>query len=721
VLVFPQVSNTEALPTDRNECPDSARAAGRREGEVELPAYTRGVTTETPADPLFPSDPAPDVEPVAETRSDRPAKSTPSSAGSHYPPPRQEFFIPIHGFVWLYDEEKAVVDHPAVQRLGAVYQLGQTHLVYRGATHTRFEHSLGTLQVAQQIMDSLVRNAGGPQANREGEWSEPQPFTEIEMRLVRLGSLLHDIAHLPAGHTLEDELGLVAKHDSLRRLFDVFSRVDWPGWPEDSLTMDRGPASGVDPVRPSLAKLIDAQYHAHLPGLPEDVRPSDLVLLLVAKADGAGAPTPPAGGSDAEWERLLVVVDALRRSPPFGIRLKACADVIGNTICADLLDYLHRDWHHLGKPKYFDVRLLQYMELRQRIRVENRPVRDGEWEFLINLRGAQKVRTDAVSVILDLLESRYQLNEIALFHKTKLGAAAMLERIVAELATAYEGRQSGWVSDLARHLLDTSDAQMLEFLDRSASDVSTRSRETRRRLVGVRRAIADLQMRKLFKGVYPATGRDIVDPLGELHERYSGGSTPALEDGSRGGLPPAARRRLDTLRKLEEDLWLRPVSLAMYFPPRAMNTKIAGVNVLVDGRRYTLDDYERSRRPGSAHRDPGLTGGHLAAQEERFARLWRVGFFVARDQYDAIAESPRLQILVNTIHGNVMRQVPPGSSLDAVSFANSADFAELVGWRAVRRDQAAKSKSGRPLVRYPSGALTIRSQLEPPESPPGEE
>ncbi len=47
---------------------------------------------------------------------------------------RQEFFLPISGFVWLYPEEVEVVDHPAFQRLSRINQLGQSYLVFRGAT-----------------------------------------------------------------------------------------------------------------------------------------------------------------------------------------------------------------------------------------------------------------------------------------------------------------------------------------------------------------------------------------------------------------------------------------------------------------------------------------------------------------------------------------------------------------------------------------------------------
>src|SRR5205823_2040446 len=49
-----------------------------------------------------------------------------------------------------------------------------------------------------------------------------------------------------------------------------------------------------------------------------------------------------------------------------GFRLNVLRDLVGNTICGDLLDYLHRDWLHLGKPRFFDPRLLDYIEVRKR-------------------------------------------------------------------------------------------------------------------------------------------------------------------------------------------------------------------------------------------------------------------------------------------------------------------------------------------------------------------
>ena len=70
-----------------------------------------------------------------------------------------EIRCPIHGFIGLTAWEKCLVDSPAFQRLRRIRQLAWTDLVYPGAMHTRFEHSLGVMQVATLLFDAIVRNS----------------------------------------------------------------------------------------------------------------------------------------------------------------------------------------------------------------------------------------------------------------------------------------------------------------------------------------------------------------------------------------------------------------------------------------------------------------------------------------------------------------------------------------------------------------------------------
>lgn len=117
--------------------------------------------------------------------------------------------------------------------------------------------------------------------------------------------------------------------------------------------------------------------------------------------------------------------------------LRACQDIVGNTICADFLDYLHRDWYHLGKPLYFDKRIFQYMEVRQRI--VPRQGDEATPRFVINVGSSARIRHDALTDILELLNARYKLAETVLFHRTKLALTGLLDRCLLEIADLYEG------------------------------------------------------------------------------------------------------------------------------------------------------------------------------------------------------------------------------------------------------------------------------------------
>ena len=63
---------------------------------------------------------------------------------------------PIHVFVRLTSDERDVLNSRAFQRLRYIHQLATTYLVYPGATHRRFEHSLGVMELATRIFDVVV-------------------------------------------------------------------------------------------------------------------------------------------------------------------------------------------------------------------------------------------------------------------------------------------------------------------------------------------------------------------------------------------------------------------------------------------------------------------------------------------------------------------------------------------------------------------------------------
>jgi len=63
---------------------------------------------------------------------------------------------PIHNFIRLNSEERKVLDSGPFQRLRYIHQLGLTYLIYPGATHRRFEHSLGVMELAGRVYDIIT-------------------------------------------------------------------------------------------------------------------------------------------------------------------------------------------------------------------------------------------------------------------------------------------------------------------------------------------------------------------------------------------------------------------------------------------------------------------------------------------------------------------------------------------------------------------------------------
>ena len=114
---------------------------------------------------------------------------------------------PIHTFIHLDTDERTALDSPAFQRLRHIHQLALSHLVYPGATHTRFEHSLGTMELASRVFDVVtaplaVHNDIG---ELMPELSRPDPLAYWR-RVVRIAALYHDIGHLPFSHAAEKKL-----------------------------------------------------------------------------------------------------------------------------------------------------------------------------------------------------------------------------------------------------------------------------------------------------------------------------------------------------------------------------------------------------------------------------------------------------------------------------------------------------------------------------------
>ncbi|MDH5356661.1 MAG: hypothetical protein OEY09_19635 [Gammaproteobacteria bacterium] len=280
---------------------------------------------------------------------------------------------PVHGDIYLNRLETQIVDSVPMQRLRRVRQLGTTHLVYPGATHSRFSHSLGVLRSVQDLLDSVIHqhNTPHPVPDLFIEWLESEE-TDYDLNLAectvlaRLGGLLHDLCHVPFGHSVEDDLGFLIEHD---RNVERFERL----WEQ----IDKSVRSRVS----------------------EDLLGALKPLIL----------------SKYSFEESTSV---LYRKYSF------VEDIVSNTICADLLDYIRRDHMYTGLPSKVGKRVLNGFYVTP----ERHPANPAKMVMRVT-KGGQE-RADVISELFKYLRYRYELSERALVHHAKLAADAMVGKML---------------------------------------------------------------------------------------------------------------------------------------------------------------------------------------------------------------------------------------------------------------------------------------------------
>ena len=95
---------------------------------------------------------------------------------------------PVHGYVYVTEAEKKLIDSYPVQRLHRLRQLAGSEYVYTGANHTRFEHCIGVMHLAGKATENQ---------------NISQNLSDEEIQIVRMASLLHDVGHGPFSHVFE--------------------------------------------------------------------------------------------------------------------------------------------------------------------------------------------------------------------------------------------------------------------------------------------------------------------------------------------------------------------------------------------------------------------------------------------------------------------------------------------------------------------------------------
>ncbi len=443
-------------------------------------------------------------------------------------PPQRHAVIrdPVHGDIHVTAEELRLLDTPEMQRLRGVRQLGTAHLVYPGAQHTRFEHSLGTMHLVVRLVEAV-------NLNRSLAPRELIGIAEDEARILRAAALVHDITHIPFGHNIEDQSGILERHDSPARFRQALS-----------------PDTGIGAVLDEM-----------------ELREEVLSTLL------------PANEPD------------LPRIPPYW------RELLSDTVCADILDYLRRDAYYTGLNLVYDDRIVNYFMVDR-----------DTGHLFVDVAKRGLVREDILSELVRVLDARYFFSERVYYHHAKITAGAMVAQ-VAESSLLH----GGLVPEV---LYDQTDDSLLHLLEAHApadSEAAARHREIIRRF----------RSRQLLKRacVFPLYANEAAQE--ELVDRFF---APGRHE---------ARRAFEQeVEKALKGAGIAPPTVALYCPARHMQLKEAQTHVRfpgVEGIRPLADFADRVPRLRDlelAYR--GLWKLYVLAATEDRTVLTRIGEIVGK-------------------------------------------------------------------------------------------
>lgn len=528
---------------------------------------------------------------------------------------------PVHGDIRLTKLERNLIESPEFLRLQNVNQLGMTCVVYPGALHTRFIHSLGTLHVCGEMIDTCNRNAEIYSRLAQTEHPIPVYIHSYAIVLARLCALLHDLAHVPFGHTFEKEAR-------------IFAKDEWQdSWRDDKLL---GPSSG-------LAKRLREFFHNEQSDAVDRLR-EDIRMVLKTKRDR---------------------VHTLRY--PF------VHDLVGNTICADLVDYVKRDMYYCGLTERFGDRFLQYLavfpvrgpfqteETGNEINEEWKPfpVSKGTSAFptvpevkdtvktcrvvLMNYRYNERreavLKHGVFGEAIDLVRRRLSIAEKLYFHRTKVVASAML------------GEAARVANLTAEEIWDMSDGEVLKHLEKKTDDQNTYKRAN---------VLANkVRNRRLFKPIYRV----------KYHPKDESKAYMEVDKACERFKNPLERGKLS--ERLE-----RLISLALRCPEKAMGS----VAISCPEKNMSLKAFDMlvMAKPGVVIKklqvsEHPVTKEEIKAIQDTHLYLWRLEVFVDPDVIQLKCNDKFTMQLA----GAIQHVIGPKNDVDEFEHADTVNIDDL--------------------------------------------
>ncbi len=304
---------------------------------------------------------------------------------------------PIHKFVSYTNEEKVVIDSPQFQRLRDIHQLAMTYLIYPGASHKRFEHSLGVMELATNIFDVVMDDDNLTKISQE-IFKEQLQDKQYWRQTLRMAALCHDVGHLPFSHTGEKILEGMNHEDLTRGLIEGDMK----------------------------------QFFEQIPvNAPDGRKTLDPKIISIIATDDFEKTTEE--NPEELWKKILSSI--------------ITSDLFG----ADRMDYLLRDSYHVGVP----YGLVDKDRLVRSLRILDAPLNDNNESIPLGIHEKD------LPLVESLLMSRHWMYSQVYQHPTRKIYDEHLQDFLKELMyeesfPVSEDRPEGYLkytdSDILREL-----------------------------------------------------------------------------------------------------------------------------------------------------------------------------------------------------------------------------------------------------------------------------
>jgi HD superfamily phosphohydrolase len=414
-----------------------------------------------------------------------------------------------------------IVDSAAFQRLRYIRQLGLAHLVYPGATHTRFDHALGVYHLARTALRFLRERDSLPPEVWEGE------------ELIPYAALLHDIGHYAFSHALEE-----LESDQIPGNHEAVSARFFEGAELREALQPLGPGAGD-----RIFGLIRGSEHIPLRGLVSGSLDLDKMEYLRRDARFCGVPY---GEVDVDrlLQGLVMLADPETGRHEIGVHEKAVAS-LESLLFAKYQMFRNVYWHHTVRAATVLYRRIVEEAVEMRLLSPDDLVGPTDEELLYEI-GRRAAKTDTESAerlrvrwLPDLRNRRLpkraleltaaDLSEIPL--PAWLGTESPVKRVLEDRIAASLGLGSGEV--VVDYPAKAAMFQLNILLERRNGDVARVGPGGLPGVIDLPRVTSELyrtaRVLRLFTFERRRMDRGIF--LGILHEHLESGGEPSLGKG----------------------------------------------------------------------------------------------------------------------------------------------------------------------------------------------